>query len=124
MTTDLFKPYLEKIEDQTDRTKVRQVYKWIEEEFPELQHEVKWSTPLYSHHGTFIIGVKPAKKHFSINPESKGIKVFRDKIIKAGYTHEKMTYKIKYSDEVDYGLLKEIIEYNIEDKKDAVKFWR
>lgn len=41
MTTDLFKPYLEKIEDQTDRTKVRQVYKWIEEEFPELQHEVK-----------------------------------------------------------------------------------
>lgn len=35
-----------------------------------------------------------------------------------------MTYKIKYRDEVDYRLLKEIIEYNIEDKKDAVKFWR
>ncbi len=108
MTNNLFKPYLEKIEDQ----------------FPDLQREVKWSTPLYSHHGTFIIGVKPARKHFSINPESEGIDVFSDKIKKAGYTHEKMTYKIKYSDEVDYGLLKEIIEYNIEDKKNAVKFWR
>ena len=124
MTNNLFKPYLEKIEDEKDRKKVRDVYKWIEDQFPDLQREVKWSTPLYSHHGTFIIGVKPARKHFSINPEFKGIDVFSDKIKKAGYTHEKMTYKIKYSDEVDYELLKEIIEYNIEDKKDAVKFWR
>lgn len=124
MTNNLFKPYLEKIEDKKDRKKVRDVYKWIEDQFPDLQREVKWSTPLYSHHGTFIIGVKPARKHFSINPEFKGIDVFSDKIKKAGYTHEKMTYKIKYSDEVDYELLKEIIEYNIEDKKDAVKFWR
>lgn len=124
MTNNLFKPYLEKIEDEKDRKKVRDVYKWIEDQFPDLQREVKWSTPLYSHHGTFIIGIKPARKHFSINPEPEGINVFSDKIKKAGYTHEKMTYKIKYSDEVDYELLKEIIEYNIEDKKDAVKFWR
>lgn len=124
MTNNLFKPYLEKIEDEKDRKKVREVYKWIEDQFPNLQREVKWGTPLYSHHGTFIIGVKPARKYFSINPESEGIDVFSDKIKKAGYTHEKMTYKIKYSDEVEYGLLKEIIEYNIEDKKDAVKFWR
>lgn len=124
MTNNLFKPYLEKIEDEKDRNKVRDVYKWIEDQFPDLQREVKWSTPLYSHHGTFIIGIKPARKHFSINPEPEGINVFSDKIKKAGYTHEKMTYKIKYSDEVDYGLLKEIIEYNIEDKKDTVKFWR
>ncbi|MGO1923936.1 MAG: iron chaperone [Jeotgalicoccus sp.] len=124
MTNNLFKPYLEKIEDEKDRKKVRDVYKWIEDQFPDLQREVKWSTPLYSHHGTFIIGVKPARKHFSINPEFEGIDVFSDKIKKAGYTHEKMTYKIKYSDEVNYGLLKEIIEYNIEDKKDTVKFWR
>lgn len=124
MTNNLFKPYLEKIEDEKDRRKVRDVYKWIEDQFPDLQREVKWSTPLYSHHGTFIIGVKPARKHFSINPESEGIDVFSDKIKNAGYTHEKMTYKIKYSDEVNYGLLKEIIEYNIEDKKDTVNFWR
>lgn len=124
MRTDLFKRYLEKIEDEEDRKKVRDVYEWIEVEFPELEREVKWSTPLYSHHGTFIIGVKPAKKYFSINPEAEGIDIFSEKIKKAGYTHEKMTYKIKYRDEVDYRLLKEIIEYNIEDKKDAVKFWR
>lgn len=124
MTEDVFKPYVEKIEYEAGREKVREVYRWIESEFPELKREVKWSTPLYSHHGTFIVGVKPAKKHFSINPEPKGIEVFSSKIKHAGYSHEKMTYKIKYSDEVDYGLLKEIIEYNIEDKKDAGKFWR
>lgn len=124
MKTDLFKPYLEKIENETNSTKVRRVYEWIEEEFPKLEPEVKWSTPLYSHHGTFIIGVKPAKNHFSINPEAKGIDVFSNKIKNAGYTHEKMTYKIKYSDEVDYSLLKEIIEFNIKDKKEHTKFWR
>ncbi|CEA01306.1 hypothetical protein BN1048_01325 [Jeotgalicoccus saudimassiliensis] len=124
MTEDVFKPYVEKIEYEAGREKVREVYRWIESEFPELKREVKWSTPLYSHHGTFIVGVKPAKKHFSINHEPKGIEVFSSKIKHAGYSHEKMTYKIKYSDEVDYGLLKEIIEYNIEDKKDAGKFWR
>ena len=80
MKNDLFQPYLEKIEGEKNSTKVRRVYEWIEEEFPKLEPEVKWSTPLYSHHGTFIIGVKPAKNYFSINPEPKGIDVFSDKI--------------------------------------------
>ena len=79
---------------------------------------------MYTKDDTFIIAVKPAKKYFSINPEAAGIETFSSKIKAAGYDHEQMTFKIKYSDTVDYELLREIIELNIEDKKDSSKFWR
>lgn len=79
---------------------------------------------MYTKDDTFIIAVKPAKKYFSINLEAAGIETFSSKIKAAGYDHEQMTFKIKYSDTVDYELLREIIEFNIEDKKDSSKFWR
>lgn len=124
MKTDLFDEYLLKAGSAESGDKVEMVFDWIESEFPQLKPDVKWGTPLYTYHGTFIIGVKPAKNHFSINPEVKGIQVFSDNIKASGYTHAAMTYKIKYNDEVDYKLLKDIIEYNIEDKKYHDKFWR
>lgn len=124
MAENIFKPYLDKVDDEESRKKVEAVFAWIEQEFPDLKREVKWSTPLYTNNGTYIIGVKSAKKHFSINPEAAGIEKFSRKIKSAGYTHEQMTYKIKYSDDVDYDLLREVIEYNIEDKKDTETFWR
>ncbi|CAD2072504.1 Intracellular iron chaperone frataxin [Jeotgalicoccus aerolatus] len=124
MSVKIFKPYLEKIEDAKDRAKVEAVFDWIDTEFPDLVHAVKWSTPMYTKDDTFIIAVKPAKKYFSINPEAAGIETFSSKIKAAGYDHEQMTFKIKYSDTVDYELLREIIEFNIEDKKDSSKFWR
>lgn len=124
MKTGLFDEYLLKVGNAEHEDKVETVFDWIESEFPQLKPDVKWGTPLYTDQGTFIIGVKPAKNHFSINPEAKGIQVFSDRIKASGYTHAGMTYKIKYSDEVDYKLLKDIIEYNIEDKKYHDKFWR
>ena len=106
MSVKIFKPYLEKIEDAKDRAKVEAVFDWIDTEFPDLVHAVKWSTPMYTKDDTFIIAVKPAKKYFSINPEAAGIETFSSKIKAAGYDHEQMTFKIKYSDTVDYELLK------------------
>lgn len=119
----IFKKYLTDLEAD-ERRKVEAVFEWIELEFPQLKQDEKWSTPMYTLNGTYIIGVKPAKQHFSVNPEPKGIEVFSKEIRAAGYTHAKMTYKIKYTDEVNYDLLREIIEYNIEDKKNHTKFWR
>ena len=50
--------------------------------------------------------------------------VFKDKIEAAGYTQSKMLFRIKYTDKVNYDLLSEMIEYNIEDKAGYTKFWR
>jgi uncharacterized protein YdhG (YjbR/CyaY superfamily) len=33
-------------------------------------------------------------------------------------------FRIKWTDAVDYELLKKIVAFNIEDKKDFTKFWR
>lgn len=123
MVKEIFKPSLDKLGEE-EKKAISKVYDWIEENYPDFEGQVKWSTPLYVKDGSFIIGVKPAKHHFSINPEPKGIEVFSDKIKAAGYSHEKMTFKIKYDQAVDYDLLKEIIDFNIEDKKDLGTFWR
>ena len=118
----IFKPYLEKIEDAKDRAKVEAVFDWIDTNSG-LVHAVKWSTPMYTKDDIYYCS-QAGEKIFSINPEAAGIETFSSKIKAAGYDHEQMTFKIKYSDTVDYELLREIIEFNIEDKKDSSKFWR
>jgi len=49
---------------------------------------------------------------------------FKTLIIERGYQVTKMLFKIKYTENIDYDLLKQIIEYNILDKKNAKTFWR
>ena len=37
---------------------------------------------------------------------------------------EAFSFRIKWTDEVDYQLLDKMIEYNLEDKKGMTKYWR
>ncbi|CAD2070680.1 DUF1801 domain-containing protein [Jeotgalicoccus meleagridis] len=120
---DIFKKSIDSL-DETKQEKLKEVFDWIEKHYPEFEGQVKWSTPLYVKDGSFMIGIKPSKHHFSVNPEAKGIEKFSEKIKNAGYSHEKMTYKVKYTDDMNYDLLKEIIDFNIEDKKHLDTFWR
>lgn len=48
----------------------------------------------------------------------------KKEIEQAGYSQTKMLFRIKWTDEVDYNLLRKIAAYNIEDKKGMTKFWR
>lgn len=123
MVKEIFKPSLDKLGEE-EKAAISQVFDWIDDNYPDFEAQVKWNTPLYVKDGSFIVGVKPAKHHFSINPEPKGIEEFSDKIKEAGYSHEKMTYKIKYDQPFNYDLLKEIIDFNVDDKKDLDTFWR
>lgn len=100
------------------------VFDWMHENFPDLKQEIKWNQPMYIHEGTYIIGFSLSKAHMSVSPEQHGMEVFHDKIADAGYSQSKMLFRIKYTEEVNYELLREIIEYNIKDKAGFTKFWR
>ncbi|WP_414044301.1 iron chaperone [Macrococcus animalis] len=119
-----FDPFFDKLEDVNQLGKVQDLFEWVEKTFPQLEREFKWNTPMYSDHGTFILGVSTAKAHISIAPENKTMERFKDKIEAAGYTQTAGLFKVKWKQEFDYNLLKEMIEYNIEDKKDVETFWR
>jgi len=102
----------------------QEVFAWIEEQFPTLQRRIAWKQPMYTDHGTFIIGFSSAKKHMSVSPEVVGMKKFHDTLVTAGYQPTSNLFRIPWDKPVNWELLKEIIAFNIQDKADYDKFWR
>ncbi|WP_078552087.1 iron chaperone [Bacillus alkalicellulosilyticus] len=121
---DVFATYLASIDDFDQRERTKEVLEWILQEFPQLEPHMKWNTPMFTDHGTYIIGLSIAKQHMSISPEEVGMAQFADEIAEAGYSATKGLFRIRWKDSVNYELLKKMIEFNIKDKEDYTDFWR
>ncbi|WP_125567968.1 iron chaperone [Companilactobacillus insicii] len=121
---DVFEDYLNSIEDESHRTRMIQIIDWVHGNFPNLEKRFAWKQPMFTDHGTFIIGFSIAKKHISVAPEEKWMDLFVSRAEDSGYSHGTKLFRIGFDQDVDYDLLREIIEFNIEDKKDCDTFWR
>ncbi|TCP70035.1 iron chaperone [Baia soyae] len=121
---ETFADYLATIENQQNRARLEEVLTWVSETFPHLVRRVAWKQPMFTDHGTFIIGFSVAKHHFSFSPEKVVIDRFSDEIKRAGYEHTKQLVRIRWDDPIDYALIEKIIEFNIVDKADYSAFWR
>ncbi|QSF43022.1 iron chaperone [Paenibacillus tianjinensis] len=121
---EVFAEYLAKIDHPEHLARVEEVLAWVADSFPGLTPKIAWNQPMFTDHGTYIIGFSVAKQHMAVAPELAGINHFSDKIVQAGYDHTKQLVRIRWEKPVDYSLLKEMIEFNIEDKKDCSTFWR
>lgn len=121
---EIFAEYLEKIENENHRNRMREVVNWVKDEFPELEPRFAWNQPMFIDHGTFIIGFSIAKQHIAISPEQQGMEHFCSAIAKVGYRQSKMLFRIKWDESVDYELLREIIRFNRIEKKACKTFWR
>ncbi|MBM7551552.1 iron chaperone [Thalassobacillus pellis] len=121
---EVFETYLAGIDDPDHRDRTKEILAWVINEFPNLEPEIKWNTPMFSDHGTFIIGFSTAKHHLSVSPEEAGIAQFADDIKQAGYSSTKGLFRILWKEPVNYELLKKMIEFNREDKAEYTKFWR
>lgn len=119
-----FQVFLDNIDVLDQREKIGEILNHIKEKFPRLKEEIKWNQPMFTDHGTFIIGFSIAKKHIAVAPEPVTISYFEKEIKEAGYSHTDGLFRIKWTDKVDFHLLNKIVAYNIEDKKDMTKFWR
>ena len=121
MTT--LKEYLETLPVE-HANRMNGMFDWIIEKYPNMESRIGWNQPMFTDHGTFIIGFSASKKHMSATIEPKGITVFSDKIKDAGYEQTKMLFKIKWDEPINYELLSEMIEYNMADKAECSTFWR
>jgi len=121
---EVFEKYLASIDNPDHRERTEEVLKWVVNEYPNMEPLIKWNTPMFSSHSTFIIGFSIAKHHMSVSPEPAGIVHFADDIAKAGYKGTKGLFRIPWNEQIDYELLKKLIEYNIQDKADYKSFWR
>ncbi|WP_334329897.1 iron chaperone [Companilactobacillus sp. HBUAS59699] len=121
---DVFEEFLANIQDESHRKRMIEIIDWVQENFPNLKKRFAWRQPMFTDHGTFIIGFSVAQKHISVAPEGKWVELFATKAEDAGYSHGKEIFRIGFDQEVNYDLLKDVIEFNIEDKKDCDTFWR
>lgn len=116
--------YLEKIVDEAKRSKVVDILDHIMASYPNLELEYKYNQPMFTSEKTFILALSVATNHISIAPEMKTMEKFKDRISKANYSQTERLFRIKFTDEVDYALIDDIVAYNIDDKAGYTKFWR
>lgn len=121
---EVFAEYLAKIDHPEHLARMEEVLAWVTNTFPGLMPKVAWNQPMFTDHGTYIIGFSVAKQHMAVAPELAGINHFSDEIVQAGYDHTKQLVRIRWENPVDYTLLKKMIEFNIQDKADCSTFWR
>ncbi|MBI9094610.1 MAG: iron chaperone [Sphaerochaeta sp.] len=121
---EVFAAYLEAIENDDNRKRTSEVISWVHQIFPSLEPRFAWNQPMFTDHGTFIIGFSVAKAHLAIAPEGKGIRHFSENIVGSGYTHGAQFMRIQWELPVNYVLLEEIIRFNMEEKTDCTTFWR
>lgn len=119
-----FSEFLMSINDDDKRARLVSILNFVKETFPQLQEEVKWNQPMFSHHGTYIIAFSVSKEHIAVTPETAAIRTFEKDIQKAGYSYSTMIFRIKWTDDVDFDLLRTLVAFNMEDKKDMTSFWR
>jgi len=100
------------------------ILNFIEETYPMLTPVVKWNQPMFTHHGTYIIGFSKAKKHLNLAPEEPVITKFENALKANQYKRTKMLIQIQDHQSVDLSLLKSMIDFIIEDKIDVNTFWR
>lgn len=61
--------YLETIPNDDNRARMVEVLEWVSHNFPELELRIAWNQPMFTHHGTYIIGFSAAPKHMAMAPE-------------------------------------------------------
>ncbi len=120
----IVKPFLDAVIDPSHRAAMIEVLTWIEDTFPQLKLEYKWHQAMFTDHGTFIIGFSVAQKHFAVALEKYGLDTFRSRLRASGYEDSSMLFRIRFDQTVDYGLLGDMIRFNVNDKASCRTFWR
>jgi len=121
---ETFEDYLATLEIPQHRARMEEVFVHITECFPELVKKIAWNQPMFTDHGTFIIGFSAAKAHMAVAPEKAGMERFTDEIAQAGYTQTKELFRIPWDKAVDDTLLEHIIAFNRLEKAECDTFWR
>lgn len=121
---EVFSDFLAGIDDPLYQERMKSVFIWILKKYPNLNTEIKWNQPMFTDHGTFIVGFSVSKKHLAVAPESVTITHLESEIVKAGYDYTKQIIRIPWDAEVDYPLLEKMIDFNISDKAKCTSFWR
>jgi len=120
-TTEAF---LDSIAVPEHRAKLEAILDWVAATWPELELVLKWNQPMFTHHGTYIIGFSVFPKNIAVSPEDVLMDRMRSDIEAAGYTTTARLFRIGWDDPIDHALLTRMIETQIAEKAAVTGFWR
>lgn len=123
-TLTAFEPYLTKMTSASHRQQMIHVLNWVAATFPQLDARLAWNQPMFTAHGTFIIGFSHARDHFNVVLEKVTLDHFAPQITAAGDHVTKMLWQIKFDAPVNTELLQRAIQYNLTTKATTTTFWR
>ena len=70
---EVFTEFLGRIDNPQQRDRTEEFLVQVSEKFPDLMPTIKWNQPMFTDHGTYIIGFSIAKSHLAVAPEEAGI---------------------------------------------------
>ena len=116
--------YLETIPNADNRARMVDVLVWVGLTYPELELRIAWNQPMFTHHGTYIIGFSAASKHMAMAPERATMIRFEPVMRERGTDFGTMFARQPWNKPFDYELLDAFIQHQLAAKKDITSFWR
>lgn len=116
--------YLETIPNNDNRARMVDVVVWVGLTYPELELRIAWNQPMFTHHGTYIIGFSAASKHMAMAPERATMIRFEPVMRERGTDFCTMFARQPWDKPFDYELLDAFIQHQLEEKRDITSFWR
>ena len=116
--------HLETIPNDDNRARMVDVLVWVGLTYPELELRIAWNQPMFTHHGTYIIGFSAASKHMAIAPERATMIRFEPVMRERGTDFGTMLARQPWNKPFDYELLDAFIQHQLAEKQDITSFWR
>ncbi|SPT54811.1 iron chaperone [Schaalia odontolytica] len=116
--------YLATIPNDDNRARMVDVLVSVGLSYPELELRIAWNQPIFTHHGTYIIGFSAASKHMAMVPERATMFHFEPVIRERGTDFGKMFARQPWDKPFDYELATAFIEHQLTEKQDITSFWR
>ena len=116
--------YLATIPNDDNRARMLDVLVWVGLTYPELELRIAWNQPMFTHHGTYIIGFSAASKHMAMAPERATMIRFEQVMRERGTDFGTMLARQPWNKPFDYELLDAFIQHQLAEKQDISSFWR
>lgn len=116
--------YLATIPNDDNRARMVDVLVWVGLTYPELELRIAWNQPMFTHHGTYIIGFSAASKHMAMAPKRATMIRFEPVMRERGTDFGTMLARQPWNRPFDYELLDAFIQHQLAEKQDITSFWR
>ena len=116
--------FLATIPNDDNRARMVDVLVWVGLTYPELELRIAWNQPMFTHHGTYIIGFSAASKHMAMAPERATMLRFEPVMRERGTDFGNRFARPPWTQPLQYELIDAFTPHQHAEKEDITSFWR